>query len=206
LKHWTGQFGKEYTDRNYISLEDLDSLYVKTYGISRSSLNHEFLDDVLTKTARILEIGSNIGNQLLLLQKMGFTNLYGIEPQGYSVELSNQRSAKINLIQASAFNIPFKDRSFDLVFTSGLLIHISPKDINCVLDEIYRCSNKYIWGFEYWSDDYTNVIYRGNKDILWKTDFAKIYLNSFNKLNLIKENKLKHINSDNMTTIFLLKK
>src|SRR5437879_7357762 len=29
--------------------------------------------------SHILEVGCNVGNQLLVLQEMGFTNLYGIE-------------------------------------------------------------------------------------------------------------------------------
>jgi len=52
----------------------------------------------------------------------------------------------VNLIQGSVFDIPFKDKYFDMVFTAGVLIHVSPSDIKKVLKEIYRCSTKYIWG------------------------------------------------------------
>jgi len=79
----------------------------------------------------------------------------------------------------SADDIPFKDGYFDMVFTSGVLIHISPGNINRVLDEIYRCSREYIWGFEYYADDYTEVNYRGHESLLWKTNFPKLYLDRF---------------------------
>ena len=206
MKSWMGKFGAEYTERNNLSLEELDSLYIKNYGISRTALDNEFLEDAIMSSSRILEVGSNIGNQILLLQKMGFYNIYGIELQSYAVELSKQRTNEINLIQGSAFNIPFKDGFFDLVFTSGLLIHINPSDINRVLREIYRCTNQYIWGFEYWSDDYSEVIYRGNEKLLWKSDFVKLYFETFDDLVLVKERKLKYINNDNIDSIFLLKK
>jgi len=52
---------------------------------------------------------------------------------------------RINIIHGVADDIPFKDGYFDMVFTSGVLIHISPGNINRVLDEIYRCSREYIW-------------------------------------------------------------
>ena len=74
---------------------------------------------------------------------MGFTNLYGIELQGYAVELSKSRTHNINIIQGSAFDIPFKNEYFDLVFTSGLLIHIHPSNIREAMNEIYRCTKKF---------------------------------------------------------------
>ena len=149
MEEWAGKFGEEYTDRNLMSLDELDQLYTDKFGISRTELNKEFLDDL--KINRILEVGCNVGNQLLLLKKMGYPNLWGIELQDYAVEIARKRTSGINIVKSSAFDIPFKDSYFDLVFTSGVLIHISPDDIDNALDEMYRCTNKYIWGFEYYS-------------------------------------------------------
>jgi len=116
-----GEFGKKYTDRNILTLDELDEMYRKKIGVSRTELNNLFIGG-LDRSIKILEVGSNIGNQLLLLQKMGFKNLYGIEINSYAVEFSKSRTKNIiNIIQGSAFDIPFKDKYFDLVFTSGLL-------------------------------------------------------------------------------------
>lgn len=171
MKAWSGEFGKQYTDRNALSLEDMEVMYMKRYRVTRSELNKKFLEGI-ELSSRILEVGSNIGNQLLLLQKMGFKRLYGIELQNYAVELSKSRTKNINIIEGSVFDIPFKDSYFDLVFASGLLIHINPRDIINAIGEIHRCSSKYIWGFEYYADEYTEVMYRGNKNLLWKSDFG----------------------------------
>ena len=94
------------------------------YGYTRTEINSEFIGD-FDRDMKILEVGSNVGNQLLCLQEMGFKSLYGIELQNYAVELSKSRTKRINIIEGSAFDIPFKDSYFDLVFTSGVLIHIS---------------------------------------------------------------------------------
>ena len=205
ITKWKDKFGKEYTNRNAFTLNELERMYENNYGLSRTELNNIFIGK-FNRSIKILEVGSNIGNQLLLLQKMGFKNLYGIEINDYAVELSKQRTNNINIIQGSAFDIPFKNEYFDLVFTSGLLIHIAPYDINLVLNEIYRCTKEYIWGFEYYEEKYTEIIYRGKKDLLWKANFAKLYLNLFENLKLIKEKKIKYLNNDNIDVMFLLKK
>ncbi|MCK4788064.1 MAG: methyltransferase domain-containing protein [Desulfobacteraceae bacterium] len=205
MEKWTGEFGKEYTDRNALTLEETEALYKRNYGVTRTELNERFLKGI-DRSIRILEVGSNVGNQLLYLQGMGFSNLYGIEPQSYAVELSKKRTKGINIIKGNVFDIPFKNKHFDIVFTSGVLIHIHPQDIKKALKEIYRCSRKYIWGFEYYADTYTEVTYRGRKGLLWKTNFASLYLDLFDDLELVKERRLKYLENENVDTMFLFKK
>ena len=202
---WAGMFGREYTDRNAASYDDFEKLYQDNFGISRTNLNQKFLN-LIPSVAKILEVGSNVGNQLLCLQKMGFTNLYGVELQSYAVELSKKRTEQINLIEGSVFDVPFKNSYFDLVFTSGVLIHISPKNLPEALKEIHRVSKTYIWGFEYWSDSHQEVNYRGKNNLLWKGNFAQMYLNLFKDLERVKEERLKYLTSDNIDSMFLLKK
>ena len=185
MKEWAGKFGEEYVDRNIKSPEEFDNLLRSRIGFSRTEQIDEFLSDLALNN--ILEVGCNVGNQLLLLQKKGFENLCGIELNRYAVEKAKERTEGIDIIQGSAFDVQFKDAYFDLVFTSGVLIHISPHDINDVLDEIYRCSKKYIWGSEYFSAEYTKVNYRGHNELLWKTNFAELYLDRFSDLQLVKE-------------------
>lgn len=205
LKKWTGEFGRSYTQRNTIPLIKLDKIYQKNFGITRTALNRMFLGNI-KHSDRILEIGSNTGNQLLFLQKMGFTNLYGIEPQKVAVEAAKSRTRGINIIKGDVFGIPFKDGYFDLVFTSGVLIHIHPKDIKKSIKEIYRCSRKYIWGYEYYNENYKEVVYRGHKKLLWKADFPGIYVKLFPDLKIVKIKYLKYLENNNVDVMFLLKK
>ena len=205
MKEWMEDFGKKYTDRNALTLDEMNEMYRKKFGISREDLNNLFIAE-MNRNIKILEVGSNIGNQLLLLQKMGFKKLYGIEINDYAVEFSKSRSKNINIIQGSAFDIPFKDEYFDLVFTSGLLIHISPSDIGMVMREIHRCAKKYIWGFEYYFDKYIEIVYRGKKDLLWKANFPQLYLDLFKDIKLIKEKRIEYLNDNNIDVIFLLEK
>jgi len=203
---WSGEFGEAYTDRNLMSPDELDQQYVDNYGVSRTELNEEFLAGL--DIDRILEVGCNVGNQLCLLKKMGHTNLWGVELQDHAVEIARKRTSGINIVKGSAFDIPHKDGFFDLVFTSGLLIHISPDDIDKVLDEIYRCTNRYIWGFEYYSPGgYEMTNYRGEDGLLWKTYFAKLFLDRFTDLTMVKERRYTHLEDKRLVDqMFLLKK
>lgn len=204
-KNWAGKFGSAYTDRNPQSIEEMDKLYLNNYGITRTKLNKSFLDK-LDRNIKILEVGSNVGIQMVFLQKMGFKNLYGIEINEYAVELSKQKTKNINIIRGSVFDIPFKNNYFDLVFTSGLLIHISPENISIAIKEIHRCAKKLIWGFEYYADKYIEINYHGEKNLLWKTNFSKLFTDSFHDLKLVKEKKLKYLASENIDAMFLLRK
>lgn len=208
-EEWGNKFGEEYTKRNLFTPSEQNELYFDRYGISRTKMNFDFLD-FLDRNIRILEVGSNIGNQLNMLSKMGFKNLYGLEINSLAIETSNRLNMglPIYVIRGNALNIPFKDAFFDLVYTSGVLIHINPENIKKAVDEIFRCSKRYIWGFEYYQvEGYSEIEYRGKKDMLWKTDFMKLYLENYPQLELIKEKYYPYAeNKDLIDQMFLLEK
>lgn len=202
---WANKFGDKYIKRNlYPDLKKIDALYKATYGVTRSKMNKEFLNK--KEIDSVLEIGCNIGNQLIALQKQGLKNLYGIDINPRAVELAKKYTKDMSILQGSAFDIPFKDNYFDLVFTSGVLIHISPKDLEQAMKEAYRVSKKYIWGFEYHNSTPVMISYRGHKDRLWKCDFTKLYRELFPNLRLVKEKKYKHLDNNAIDSMFLLKK
>jgi pseudaminic acid biosynthesis-associated methylase len=202
---WLGEFGRAYTDRNLLDLKELDALHARNYGVTRTELNQRFLA-AIPPTARILEVGCNLGNQLLLLQHMGFCSLHGIEIQPYALERARSRVPQARLQQASAFEIPYPDAYFDLVFTSGVLIHIAPPDLPNAFTEIHRCSGAYIWGLEYYAPEVTEVVYRGHEDLLWKMDYAKLYLEQFPDLKQVQKETLPYLENSNVDCMFLLRK
>ena len=173
---WTGAFGAQYTERcTFESDEAFNALYVQRYGVARDDINLDWLGH-LPRDARILEVGCNIGNQLRALQRIGFTNLYGIDVQRDAIEKCKGMYRGLDTIVGSAFDIPFKDGFFDLVFTNNVLIHISPDDIGNVIDEMVRVTSGYVWGFEYYAPQFTEINYRGHTNLLWKADYARHFV------------------------------
>ncbi len=205
MKCWSSEVGKKYTDRNTMTYKELDLLHKKWFGVTRTKINKDFFGK-LNRSIKILEVGTNIGLELLGLQKMGFKNLYGIELQPYAVNVAQKTTKGLNIIQGSAFDIPFKDEFFDLVFTNGVLIHIAEKDIIRVMTEIYRCSKKYIWGFEYYADKYTMIPWQGGNNQMFKAPYLDFYLGNFPKLKLVKSQKYEYLEEPNTDEVFLLRK
>lgn len=206
MNSWEDDFGREYTDRNPQSAVELNHLYQKLYGKTATEIYREFLAD-LPRGMRILEVGCNVGCQLEVLHDMGFKNLCGIDIQWDAVGIAQSNLCKVNVVQGDALDIPFKDGYFDMVFTAGLLIHIPPKDIHQAMSEIYRCSKKYILGFEYYAPEYTEIEYRGQKGMLWKGDFPRVFIENMGSgwLREVKQQKFKYLDNDNEDILYLMR-
>jgi pseudaminic acid biosynthesis-associated methylase len=205
VREWASDFGREYTDRNTLEPAEVDALWLSNYGVTRTELNRNFLEAV-PSDASILEVGCNVGNQLLLLSSMGYTNLCGIDVQSYAIQIAQTRVPSSSTMEGSALDIPFPDRHFDLVCTCGLLIHIAPADLPRVLSEIRRVTKRWILGFEYYSPALAEVNYRGHEDLLWKNDFARLYQDEYPDLKLVKEQRVPYLKGSNTDTMFLLQR
>ena len=72
---------------------------------------------------------------------------------------------------------------------------------------MYRCSKKYIWGFEYFSENVTDINYRGHDNYLWKADYATLFMKQFPDLKLVKREKYAYLeNPQNVDCMYLLEK
>lgn len=205
LTAWSGEFGAEYTARNRASAEELNRRYVERYGCSRQAMNDRFLAEV-PLTARILEIGTNVAEQLELLYLAGYRNLVGLDIQAKALEAASLR-VPAEFVCGVATALPFPDASFDLVFTSGVLIHVSPEDLPQVMDEIYRCTRAYIWGFEYFDKEHTAIPYRGMDNLLWKGDFLGMFQSRYRDLRLMIQQQFPYLdNPEDVDVMYLLSK
>jgi pseudaminic acid biosynthesis-associated methylase len=185
-KVWTSEFGSNYTGRNTFTVESFNELYLGRYGISRDDICSDWLSDV-PRDARILEVGCNVGYQLAALQRVGFENLYGVEIQRSGVEESKKIHNNLDIVEGDALDVPFRDGFFDLVFTNNFLIHIAPSNIPTVLSELHRLSKQYIWGFEYYAPEITEIKYRGHENLLWKADYGSLLANQFSDTEIVRE-------------------
>lgn len=161
LALWRSEFGRDYTDRN-------DHERPERIGAWR-----RLLDGIAP--ARVLEVGCNVGWNLEYLRGLGVPHLYGIEPQAYAVARARGRGPAFGVLQGTAFDLPFRDRWFDLAFTSGVLIHISPETIGAALDELHRVSRRWIAAIEYDHPTEQEVAYRGHAGALWKRDHGALW-------------------------------
>ncbi|VVC04504.1 tRNA (mo5U34)-methyltransferase [Candidatus Bilamarchaeum dharawalense] len=173
LDFWKSEFGNQYTDRNLYNPD------------SRIPAFKDMLTGLTIK--RILEVGCNMGNNLVTLSKLNNFQLIGIEPNSHAAKKGRLQSNLISIIEGDGFHIPFSNSYFDLVFTVGVLIHIAPQDLPKIIDEMYRTSNRYLLIAEYFSEVDTPIEYRGQKDLLFKRNFKKIFLEVKPGLKCIRE-------------------
>jgi pseudaminic acid biosynthesis-associated methylase len=173
-KLWKSAFGREYTDRNDHEKPE------------RVTSWRRLLDGISPK--RVCEVGCNVGWNLEYLRRLGVEELYGVEPFAYAVGRARARNPIFNVLQGTAFDLPFRDKFFDLSFTSGVLIHIAGDSIGGALDEIYRISSKYIVAIEYGTakQEDTEVLYRGNQSALWKRDHGALWQRRYPDLKLVR--------------------
>lgn len=205
-KFWKGNFGNNYISRNkFRNQKEFDNFYIRRYGETKKNINLKFLKGI-NKNKPILEVGCNIGNQLKIFEDIGFKKLFGIDINIKSLKKA-KKNINLNIVESSGFDIPFKDNYFNLVFTNNVLIHIHPKNLDKIFDEIYRVSNKYIFGFEYFNDKLIEIKYRNYKNKLWKGDYANILLKKYKNLRLVKEKIYENKDVKNIyDKIYLLKK
>lgn len=172
---WAGPFGAAYTERNRDeTVEDVNDEYKERFGITQTALLKRLFDGV-DRNARIVEIGCGVGVQLEILHELGFEHLYGLDLQRYPLVVADQIRPYVHPVQGVARHLPFPDNSFDIVCTIDVLIHIPPDTIEAVLNDIVRCSRQLIVGSEYFASTRTEFLYRGQRGIAWKDDFAALY-------------------------------
>ena len=161
LKTWTSPFGEEWIDRTTINHA---SRYVSFYKILSG-----------LPISSILEVGCGKGDNLQTLRLLGSYKLVGLDSLRYAC--LETKASGIEVVEGSALNLPFSDESFDLVFSSGLLMHIAPENMGQVKDELWRVSKKYMLVIEYYAKDEHFISWRGRDRLLWKRDYGNLYPN-----------------------------
>jgi pseudaminic acid biosynthesis-associated methylase len=176
LALWRSEFGRAYTDRN----------------------DHDKPERVLawrrllegTEPRRVLEVGCNVGWNLAYLSRLGIRELYGVEPQADALARARARYPDFNFLSGTAFDLPMHDRACDLVFTSGVLIHIAGDTLGAALDEIYRVSRRWIAAIEYDAPVEQEIEYRGHAGALWKRDHGAAWQARHPELRLVRRLEL----------------
>jgi len=165
---WRDTYSKEYISRN--SEFDIDS-GVKAWGIMLR--NTEAISSVL-------ECGSNIGRNINILNHVlpsATKSIVEISPDAYNIV--TQRYKLANAQNCSIIEAEFPPHSFDLVFTTGVLIHIAPENLIKNLNKMYCLSKRYILFCEMFSRVPATVRYKNEDDLLFTRDYGRFFVEHF---------------------------
>lgn len=179
LQFWRGDFGNSYIDRNAASAEHLRA---------RVAMWAKIMNCLVGDPPRsILEVGSNIGNNLRALRTLTGADMYALEPNAEArrILVGDGVVPADQALAGFAAKVPMADGAVDMAFTSGVLIHIHPDDLLASMCEIHRVARRHVVCIEYFSDKPEMIPYRGEDDRLFKRDFGGYYLDAFPDLRIV---------------------
>jgi len=174
---WAGEFGDEYIERNNCAEQFASYLrfWSKIFKCSRSDIKS------------VIEFGANIGINLKAIKTLlPFVNLNAIEINKKACEQLAKIVEGGAILNDSILNAELNQK-YNLIFTRGVLIHINPDELDNIYERMYKSTNDngYIVIDEYYNPYPVSIDYRGEKDKLFKRDFAGELMNKYPSLELI---------------------
>jgi len=128
----------------------------------------------------VLECGCNIGRNIAFLEELlPQAKKSIIELADKPFQTVTSRFELDRAFNGSILNSNFEPTSFDLVFTSGVLIHIHPDEVVANMRKMFDYSRRYILIAEYFNRTPVMIEYQGQRDRLFKSDFGKTFVTNF---------------------------
>lgn len=171
---WAGHFGDQYSDRNV--------------GADAVAANVALFSKILSATRQVnsvFELGCNIGLNLQALRSvLPAAEIEAVEINAKAVGTALESGAANRVLQGSLLEVK-PEKTYDLVFTKGVLIHISPDMLDVAYQQLHSLSNRYVMVCEYYNPSPVEIEYRGHQGKLFKRDFASDLLDRYSDLALV---------------------
>lgn len=173
---WAGEFGSRYIERNQ------DQAYL------RSNIN--FFSKALSNIVGfkdMIEFGPNIGMNMRAIESIipgDKARFYAVEINHEAVNNLRQHYPEENIYESSILEwIPKK--TWELVLIKGVLIHINPEHLKETYSKLVKATNKFLLIAEYYNPTPMQVEYHGQKDRLFKRDFAGELMDAHPEMRLV---------------------
>ena len=178
---WGGEEGDKYTKRNP-QLTNFEYINGDRLKITQDIFNN------IPRDSSILELGCNTGNIIRILHDMGFTDITGLDINKNAIKIISKEFPEYKFIHSSIEDYK-PDAKFDMVYTSGFLIHIHPDNLKPIIDKIKSISRKYIFGFEYYSEEFEDISYHKKVEsdqLCWTGNYAKLINMKIKRMDIYK--------------------
>ncbi len=138
-------------------------------------IHRDFFSSILSeKPKKILEAGCGSAIFSIYLSKQGFDcTAVDNDPEILKIAEKNDRDlkGKVQFVLGDIKQLPFKNHSFDLSFSQGVLEHFSNDEIELILDEQLRVAKTVLFSvphFFYHAKDF------GNERLLFEWQWKRI--------------------------------
>lgn len=158
---WRGEAGNAYLARNRVEWHKRVPFWRHILG--------------LTQANSILEVGCNAGWNLRAIKTVdNEISAFGVEINERAREEATDAGLSVFPASAAEVGVLWPEQ-FDLTFTAGVLIHISPSHLREAMFSIAQASNRWVLAVEYEADQEQEINYRGESERLWKRPFGELY-------------------------------
>jgi len=173
-RFWAGDFGNEYSRRN------ADGRWVTN---NRALFSKVFADT--GHPSNVLELGSNVGLNLAAIKAIDpRIRLSAVEINAQAAATLKRNLPEVELFQRSLLEFR-AERTWDMVFCKGVLIHVAPDQLSRAYEALYRHAARHVLLAEYYSPSPVEVPYRGFRARLFKRDFCGEMLDRYSDLELL---------------------
>lgn len=165
---WKGEFGNVYNKRSPGDEEANVAFFTKALH----RLQHKPI-------ASIIEFGAGTGANIRALRRLYRTSdICALDINGEAVQKMMVDQAADDVLLGSLTEFE-PNRTWDLVLTKGVLIHIEPARLPGAYATLYKAAQRWILVAEYYNPKPVMVPYRGHDGLLFKRDFAGEMLTTY---------------------------
>ena len=158
---WNGEFGDQYVARNA--------------GAGGGRAPFWAWHANRFRARRVLEVGCNVGANLRhFTDAVEPSALWGVDVNETALEQARQALPSVNIAWANARELPFRDNWFDATISVAVLIHQPNDTVGDAIDELVRCSGRFITVIEYTAPEVVEVNYRGEIGAFFKRPFGDL--------------------------------
>lgn len=148
---WAGDAGNAYVWRNWVDWR------------ARIPFWQHIMD--LTGARSVYELGCNCGWNLSAIRRVSpDVALYGHDVNNTALQIATDAGLKVG-----------RPHSADLTFTCGVLIHVAPIDLEETMRDLIAASHRYVLAVEYVAEQEEEVEYRGERALLWRRPYGRLY-------------------------------
>jgi len=183
-------------------------IYDPIFYLPLKSIRIAVMNELLKyKEKVILDLCCGTGNQLNLLSKHGFKNLYCLDISDSMLEIAKRSNSSIKIYNEDARKTSFNNASFDVVIISFAIHEKDRNTQQALIDEAYRIIKKdgFMLVVDYVFDDKTTKFGRIVINIIERIAAREHYINfksyiqNDGLLSLIEKDKFKLIKYNRMS-------
>jgi pseudaminic acid biosynthesis-associated methylase len=185
---WTGSFGQDYQTRNsssWQSIKNRSRLFGDVFNVMEQANKADPQSKAFPES--IIEVGGGCGDNLRAIDMIydrsrAAVKLMSCDPN----EEARKAMADVAIVIPGDLSaLPYIDDAADLVFTSGVLIHVPPPDLDKALSEIYRVSKRWILSIEYYNNVPEEIRYRDRDGMMWRRDWGEAWMEKYPDLTVL---------------------